>query len=245
MNEEESDYINQLQQQNEAQNRQLSQLSSQTNSVFMATQDKNLIEWQLELDNILERIDHLLRGHVVTFDADGGLKYSEPKDKRFKIFNEYGVQEILRVLSMYLNRNTILSNYEEEVINMKMLDLSKDLIDLIYLKYEEMFYYKSFDDWMEEEGYKKYEDMPKELIFKINKKVERDLASKEKLYHIIIRFLVDTVHSAYLRALGGGERESLRTARTVSQSEPLGANNMPPPITQSRGRWNPMSLFRG
>ena len=35
--------------------------------------------------------------------------------------------------------------------------------------------------------------------------------------------IINTVEASYNRSLNGGERESLRTARTVTQSEPLGS----------------------
>ncbi len=160
-------------------------------SMFQSDENTNLIEWQLEMDNILERIDHLLRGHSLGFTKDGQLIWKEPENSDFAIFNEYGVQEILRILSMYLNRNTILSNYDEPTINWKVYDIGYDLADLIYLKYEQM---------------------------------GLDTPEKQKLYPMLVREIVDTIHSAYLRALHGGERDSLRQARFISQTEPLGGN---------------------
>ena len=189
MNLEEEQYIKDLELALQSEQHRSSQMASQSSSMFMGTGDINLIEWQLELDNILERIDHLLRGHVLKFDSKGNLTWQPPESKEYEIFNDYGVQEILRILSMYLNRNTILSNYKEETIDWKVYDLGIDLTDLIFMKYEEMG---------------------------LNTK------NKIKLYPIIIRELVDTIHSAYLRALHGGERESLRTARHVTQNDPLG-----------------------
>ncbi len=44
---------------------------------------------------------------------------------------------------------------------------------------------------------------------------------KEKLKHYesSLRPVIDAIHSAYLRALNGGERESLRSARILTQTE--------------------------
>ncbi len=183
--------------------------STNPNSLFNAADNENLITWQLELDNILERIDHLLRGHSLKFDNDGNLKWEEPKDKSLVVFNEYGVQEILRILSMYLNRNTILSNYDEETINWKIFDIGQEITDLIYMKYEKM---------------------------------GLDNKDKIKLYPIIVRQLVDTIHSAYLRSLNGGERESLRTARTVTQTEPL--NQQMPMSPMGNNQQRSFSFFK-
>jgi hypothetical protein len=49
------------------------------------------------------------------------------------------------------------------------------------------------------------------------------LTDKHKIKHypMVVMNITNTVESAYNRALNGGERESLRTARTVQQTEPI------------------------
>lgn len=196
-----------LTQQNKANN----PLSQASNSYFTAGINSNLIQWQLELDTILERIEHLLRGDKPTW-SNGSIIWKEAGEDD-RVFSEKGVAEMMRLLSNYVNRNTILSNYSEDTINMKMYDLGNEVSDLIYLKYE------SF-------GLLNLE--------------------KRKLYPIIVRQVVDIVHSAYLRALHGGERESLREARQVSQTEsfmPGGINISAGGYPKERGLLNPFRYF--
>lgn len=169
------------QQQNDVRN-----YASQT-LVSSGNPQDNLIKWQLELDSILERVEHMLRGDKPKF-INGNLIFIPATDDKEKILNDFGVAEIMRVLSMYLNRNTILSNYDEETINFKVFDFGNEVADLFYLKYEDM---------------------------------GLNTLEKRKLYPIIIRELVDTIHSSYLRALHGGERQSLHESRQVSQSETI------------------------
>ena len=176
-------------------------MQNAANSMITTNQQPNLIEWQLELDNILERIDHLLRGHTLEQDKDQNYLWIKPKDDNLAVFNEYGVQEILRILSLYLNRNTILSNYTEEEVRVKMEDFSYELIDLIYLKYEEM---------------------------------GLTTVEKRKNYPILVRSITDTINSTFNRAIGGGERESLRTARTVTQMDPIGRNQVGSPLQKKQ-----------
>ncbi len=102
------------------------------------SQENNLIVWQLELDNILERIEHLLKGDIIKEDGQGGFSYVAPEDKRLIVLNHYGVQLIMNFISFYLNRNTILSNYKEERIYEILHDLGYELSDLIYINYETM-----------------------------------------------------------------------------------------------------------
>ena len=105
------------------------------NSISNQPQD-NLVVFQLELDNILDRIEHLLKGDVLVADEDGNLNYTSPKDKGLVILNAYGVQLIINLISFYLNRNTILSNYKEERIYEILYDLGNEIADLIYINYE-------------------------------------------------------------------------------------------------------------
>lgn len=183
------------------------------NSAFAPQFQDNLIKWQLELDNILERCEHILRGDKLMFE-NGSLIWKPNINEKDNILNEYGVQEVVRILSMYLNRNTILSDYDPEEINVKVLDFGRELNDLFFMKYEEMG-----------------------LIG----------LEKRKNYPMLIREMVDIVHSSYKRALRGGEKRSLREARQITQSETLqggvvvNANQQ----AQTRGILNPMRYLIG
>lgn len=153
-------------------------------------QENNLIVWQLELDNILERIEHLLRGNVITQDEDGGYSYKAPKDESLIVLNDYGVGLIMNFISFYLNRNTILSNYKQERIFEILYDLGYELSDLVYINYEKM----GLDT-----DYKR----SRSTMFTMN--------------------ILHMIESSYMRALEGEERDSLRKARIVTQSESLAA----------------------
>ncbi len=167
----------------------INELSSYTTaSISQQSQDSNLIIWQLELDNILERIEHLLKGDLVTDDGQGNVVYKTPENDSLIILNDYGVQLIMNVVSFYLNRNTILSTYDDMRINQILFDLGNELADVIYINYEKM-------------GMTSME--------------------KKSRHELLILNILHTIESSYNRALGGGERDSLRSARVVTQSIPL------------------------
>jgi len=178
-------------------------------SYFGSTQQPNLIQWQLELDSILERIEHLLRGDKPTWET-GHIIWKKPTKASDIMLNDFGVAEIMKILSMYLNRNTILSNYDEPTINYKVYDFGMEIADLFFLKYEDM---------------------------------GLNTLDKRKLYPMFVRMLVDVVHSSYLRALNGGERESLREARQITQTE--GLNSGYPGMPQERHFLNPARYILG
>lgn len=182
-------------------------------SAFAPQMQDNLIKWQLELDNILERCEHILRGDKLEFNQ-GNIIWIPNVNAKDNILNEYGVQEVMRILSMYLNRNTILSDYSDEEIREKVLDFGREISDLFFMKYEEM-------------GLVNLE--------------------KRKNYPMLIREMVDIVHSSYKRALHGGEKRSLREARQITQTENIagGVTVNAQQQPQQRGILNPMRYVAG
>jgi len=188
-----------LEKQLREQDNKITQLSGYTSAGIYGgqQQDSNLIMWQLELDNILERIEHLLRGDIVKVDKDENVTYDTPTDKSLIILNNYGVQLIMNVTSFYLNRNTILSTYDDGRIKEILYDLGNELADVVYINYEKM---------------------------------GMDTIEKKSRYEILILNILHTIESSYNRALSGGERDSLRSARVVTESLATGGRlpyNMP------------------
>ncbi len=155
--------------------------------------DPNLIVWQLELDNILERIEHLLKGDILKDDGEGNIVYTTPENRDLVVLNEYGVQLIMNIISMYLNRNTILSNYTDVRIFEILYDVGNELADLIYINYEKM---------------------------------GLDTVEKKARSNVLVMSMLHMIESSYNRALGGDEKNSLRTARVVTQTQPLGNPNI-------------------
>lgn len=144
-NEQVNEYLEQLESELEAERGRSRQVYNANQSMFGLPTDNNLIEYQLDLREILDRIYHLLKGHQIKEDAQGNIIYSDPIDSNMIVFNDFGVDLIMNIMSFYLNRNTLLSNYDEETINWKVLDFGNELVDLIHNKYELMFHVPSID----------------------------------------------------------------------------------------------------
>lgn len=187
-------------------------------------QEQNLIEWQLDLSKELELISHQLRGHVIERDEDGNEYWTEPTmmvngkkvvDHERKLLNEKGAQEVEKIIRNYLNRNTLLSNYDEDTIKQRLYQFAERLRRFIFLNYEEFGLTSDY---------------------------------KMKHFEMVVMNITDMVESAYYRALGGGERESLRTARQVTQSEGFGKPQGYPGVggiqVQQGSKWNPKNWFK-
>lgn len=186
-----------------------------SHSGFSSKVSDDVARWQLELNDILEKAEHVLRGDVVRFE-NGNVIWMPRKDPQSNTLNDYGVQLIMKCLSMYINRNTILSDFDATEVKLKTLDFGKELNNLIFMKYEEM---------------------------------GMDTEDKRKEYPMIVREMVDIVHSAYARAKDGRERESYRKMINVSQQNQAqqfsAGMQFPVPIPQKRGILNPMRYVSG
>lgn len=108
-----------------------------SHSAFGTKPSEDIARWQLELNDILEKVEHSLKGDVVVFE-NGQLIWKDNPNPKENTLNKKGVQIIMRLLTKYINRNTILSDYTAEEINFKVLDFGKRLNNLIFMKYEEM-----------------------------------------------------------------------------------------------------------
>lgn len=96
----------------------------------------NLVKWQLDIGEELQRIEHLLRNHIPKRDNDGVIYFVESKENP-SIFNERGINEIINFLSWYLNKTIILSAYTDEEVRVRMKQIANRLTNFIFNNYED------------------------------------------------------------------------------------------------------------
>lgn len=281
------DYMSNLETENEQlKQKNLEMGGAMTAQGFLPEEEQNLIQYQLETDKILERIEHFLKGDTIRFTDNGthfdyptknvlarikkdaktgityyiqelkysmsssetkanvlvkivnkdgedinvmerdsdlilnkikkikmndlGFKYIEVVDEEKKPLNEYGVAEFMRIISMYVTKETFLSYYTEERIFEIMGDLGDALNNFLYCNYEKM---------------------------------GMDSKFKESKYTIMILNILHTVESCYRRAIGGAEQYNLRSRAIVTQSQGsgsgMGARNMARAGMGSK-KWSPL-----
>ena len=64
-------------------------------SRFQYNPSDNLIKWQLEVNDILEKAEHILREDQVSI-KNGELQWTNHPNPKQRIFTDYGVHEVLR-----------------------------------------------------------------------------------------------------------------------------------------------------
>lgn len=222
MNSEEQNYTIALQEALKSEELRRMQSENRLNEINSMQKDKepNIIQYQLDLTIELDRIQHLLSGHIIEKDNEGNMFWQEPKDDRLKILSDYGVKVIMNIVAFYLNKNTLLSNYDEETIFWKVRDFGIELADLVFNRYEVFFSYPSPEELFNryKEDAIKMEITEEELYKKCIQWSREELQSKFRHFPMIVLNLVDSVHSTYLRALNGEERESLRKQWNIHES---------------------------
>lgn len=138
MSDEDTVYLDALEEETKKlRNKNTELMGAVSNSSFNQQKDGNLIQFQLEADDILEKIEHFLKGDKIK-ENDGEIYYEEQKNKDLIILNEYGVNSVMQILGNYVNKNTNLSYYDEERIYEIMGDLGDELAAFIFCNYEKM-----------------------------------------------------------------------------------------------------------
>lgn len=235
--------------------------------VMMNSQNASMIKEQLDLSEELERIDYLLRGYTTEIDSKTNeVNWVKPTDNGMVILSDYGVHLVRNTIAWYINKDTLLSNYDDETIKGKMEDFSSDLNDTIFMEYEKVFQYPSFEDckkeldaridnktklrvYAQEILGKKLSEADKDEITNAIKRdiepiIERELdkikqqimKNKLKRFMLLIRVIQDIVHSTYNRALAGQERKTLREHIHISETK----GNMPISMPSQEGWFSSM-----
>lgn len=185
-----------------------------SNTSFQNQTDSNLIQWQVNTDDILDMIEHFLKGDVQVTENENTF-YTSPtkilrdekgqivKDKKGEeiividedliILNSYGVNSLMHILGNYINRNTTLSFYDEDRINEILADLGDELNKFIMCNYEKMGMTTNF---------------------------------KKSKYEIVVLTILHSMESAYRKALGGQTMQEINRNTNVIQSENLGQMRM-------------------
>lgn len=207
-------------------------------------QEKNLAEAQLECEKTLNTIYHLLKQDVLRPNQNGIMDWFALPDAKKRILTDEGVDKVMQIMRSYVNKETLLSNFNEKQIQTRMLKFCLALNANLFMKYEVYFRVPTIDechqilkqrlkeklqlkrisaDLMGDEfnEEKTKEDIKKELENKIEYEIQKIKSEQTKInlreYEVIftqLEALVDAIHN---RAYRGEERGSLRRHFNISE----------------------------
>lgn len=224
---------------------QVQQIGNQTaqTQMYMQEEERGLAEAQLECEKILKKIRHLLQQDVKKFDAKGKLYWEETQEKD-RTLTDLGVNRIMQTMECYINKESLLSNYDEKIINRRMLELSLALNGLFYTKYELYFRTPTIEEAVDlikarikdkikiktyaheimgtEHDKQEIEaEAIKEMEQIIGTEIEKVRKQRMKLniaeYELLFVELIAMVESVHQRAWKGEERGSLRRRTSISE----------------------------
>ena len=223
----------------------------------MEESEMNLAEAQLDVEGTLTKINHLLKQDILKLNDNGVLEWSELQDIKKRVLTDEGVDKIMQVIQSYINKETLLSNFDDKMIARRMLEFSLAFSALIFLKYEVFFRSPSQEeckDFLKERIKEKINrkkmtaeilkkdfneaEVEKEILNEVEERMEYELqkikSEKVKLnlreFEMIFVQLKALVESTHNRAWKGEERGSLR--RHFNISEVIGGNS---PVPQKKG----------
>lgn len=231
-------------------------------------QEQSLATEQLDLSNELLNFYYQLHGYTLAPNEKGILDWQKTKDSELSFLTEEGINFCYWFVQGYLTKNLLLSNYDESTILTKMEDLSEDLNDTLFMKYDTYFRRPTIEECKAELARRIKEKMDlkkvvneilelnrteneikqeviKEFESRIYVEIEhirsKLISDKRKMFLSLVRLIQDTIHSAYLRAFKGEERRTLRQHIHISENK-----GSYPVVQQQKGlSMNPFNLMRG
>lgn len=108
--------------------------------------EKTLAESQLDCEITLGKAYHLLRQDVLKLNDEGILEWEKITDEKKRVLTDEGVDKIMQTLQFYINKETLLSNFDDKQIARRMLEFSLALSANLFMKYEIYFRVPSLDE---------------------------------------------------------------------------------------------------
>ncbi len=113
-------------------------LNQAINTMAGESKDGNFLHHQLDTDTLLQNLKHFYAGDYEGYNDEGDKAWLKQTDTDLITFNDFGVSSIMEVISKYIDKNTILSYYQEERIYQIIGDLGDELILFILCNYEKL-----------------------------------------------------------------------------------------------------------
>ncbi|KYK20671.1 hypothetical protein AYK24_09780 [Thermoplasmatales archaeon SG8-52-4] len=228
--------------------------------------EKSMIKEQLDLSSDLMTMKHLLQGHVLEEDAEGNIDWKPSKIADMEVFTDYGVYLIMDAIISHTTKNTLLSNLDEDTINVMMRDFAYDLNDTVFMNSEKIFKYPTTEECQDELKARiqrkvdlrsfafellgeeiDTKEIKQEFLEELEGRIEIELEkikeylmkNKYKRYLLLMREVRHFVHFALNRAYAGQERKTLRQHHHISEN--INPNIMP---QKNPSKLNPLNWGR-
>jgi len=103
--------------------------------------EKNLASEQLDCDKLINELYHNLKQDILkpNLEKGGILDWTQLADQTKRILTDEGVDKIMQIMKNYINKETLLSNFDENQIKRRMKEFRLAFSGLVFMKYENIF----------------------------------------------------------------------------------------------------------
>lgn len=105
---------------------------------FNDEQKDDLTRHQLDLSKTKSDIAHWLNGDFPREDEKGKMGWVANTNDEYKVLNDFGIREVMRIINIYLSKDVIMSNLKEDRINQICGQIGEELNDIFFTKYDEI-----------------------------------------------------------------------------------------------------------
>ena len=213
--------------------------------VYIDEQEKTLAEAQLDCEQTKTKIFHLLKQDVLRPNKENGmLEWHSLPDKKQLVLTDLGVDRIMQVVESYINKETLLSNFDAKQIDRRMLKFCHALNANMFMKYELYFRTPTLSECkeiimsrlnerrelknfaaemlgqipdkkiIEDETLREVENRIEKEITKVRQEKMKQNLREYEMLFTQIEALVEATHN---RAFRGEERGSIRRHMNVSE----------------------------
>ena len=210
---------------------------------YVEEKDKSIAEAQLEVDSTLDNIYHLLKQDVYKSD-NGKFEWIPIQDVKKRSLTDEGVERIMQSMRFYVNKENLLSNFDEKTIARIMLTFRLALNANFFMRYNTIFRQPTFEECKQilnhrleqQQQIKIYakeilglkadeQEIKKQILKEVENSIEKEIEKikeqkkKENLreWELLFEQLSQMVLATLNRAWRGEERGSLRRHTTISE----------------------------
>jgi hypothetical protein len=215
---------------------------------YVEEKERTIIEAQLECEQILEKVKHMVRQDKKVYKEDGSVDWLDcPENER--MLTDWGCNRIMQTMEAYVNKENLLSNYDTDIVNRRMLSICQGMRGNFFMKYELYFRIPTVEECLEiirkqEEEDKKintyieeqynikqptFKETKEKLLLRIEEVKERKHRENRSEWGLLFTELIHIIESVHQRAWKGQERSTIRTHTNISEVH--GVN----PVQQKQG----------
>jgi hypothetical protein len=99
--------------------------------------EEGILQFQINCEEIIDELEHKLRGEVLSIDEKTGSQKWIRRDKASPLINDAGISKISTILRAHLTKVFILSDIEDAQIINFTESIGENLIDELFLNWEE------------------------------------------------------------------------------------------------------------